>query len=189
MSLYLTGSWEHALLAKVVSQAADIAQQEGGYLGRTAIQKIAYFLQVLGVPMGYRFEVCHYGPFCASILGDLEWLLADSAIRDSSTDPGKYSKYVPGPVCNELIEKHATKLKKYEATLTSTVQALLPLKPDHLELIATLDYAFRETKAMAGKKPARQNVIARFREFKGQKFSEVDIAKTYDQLEGAGLFD
>ena len=90
---------------------------------------------------------------------------------------------------SELIAKHAAKLKKYEDTLTSTVRALLPLKPDHLELVATLDYAFRELKATAGKKPVRQNVIARFREFKGPKFSDEDIAKTYDQLEAAGLFD
>jgi uncharacterized protein len=189
MSLYLTGSWEHALLAKIVSQAANIAQREGGCLGRTAIQKIVYFLQVLDVPMRYRFEVYHYGPFCAAIVGDLEWLVADAAINDHSTDPGKYSKYLPGAACIELIEKHAAKLEKYEDTLTSTVQALLPLKPDHLELIATLDYAFRETKATAGKKPARKNVIARFREFKGNKFNDEDIAKTYAQLEGAGLFD
>src|SRR5260370_38492954 len=147
MSLYLTGTWEHALLAKVVSQAVIVAQQEGGYLGSTAIQKIVYFLQVLDVPMRYRFEVYHYGPFCASILGDLEWLLADEAIADSSTDPTTYSKYTPGPSCNELISNHSAKLKKYQDTLTSTVKALLPLKPDHLELVATLDYAFRELKA------------------------------------------
>jgi uncharacterized protein YwgA len=189
MSLYLTGTWEHALLAKVVSQAARIAQKEGYFLGRTAIQKIVYFLQVLDVPMRYRFEVYHYGPFCASILGDLEWLLADGAIADDSTDPKKYSKYTPGSVCEELIAKHAAKFEKYEETLKSTVKALLPLNPDHLELVATLDYAFRELKATARKKPVRQNVIARFREFKGAKFTDEDIAKTYDQLEAAGLFD
>jgi hypothetical protein len=65
----------------------------------------------------------------------------------------------------------------------------LPLKPDHLELVATLDYAFREVKATAGKKPARQDVVARFREFKGAKFTDRDITETYNQLEAAGLFD
>jgi uncharacterized protein YwgA len=77
MSLFLTRTWEHALLAKVVKEATAVAPKEGGYLGRTAIQKIVYFLQVLDVPMRYRFEVCHYGPFCTTILGDLEWLMAD----------------------------------------------------------------------------------------------------------------
>ena len=44
MSLFLTRTWEHALLAKVVKEAADVAQKHGGYLGRTAIQKIVYFM-------------------------------------------------------------------------------------------------------------------------------------------------
>ena len=107
MSLFLSRTWEHALLAKVVEEAGDIAQQNGGFLGRTAVQKIVYFLQVLEVPMRYRFDVCHYGPFCTSILGDLEWLMADGVITDISTDPGKYSKYTPGPACDELIAKYA----------------------------------------------------------------------------------
>ncbi len=189
MSLFLTGSWEHALLAKVVKEAATVVQREGGYLGRTAIQKILYFLQVLNVPMRYRFDLYHYGPFCMSILGDLDWLIADDVIADSSSDRGKYSKYTPSAACDELIARHGAKLDEYDKTVKTTVEALVPLKPDHLELIATLDYCFREAKATAGKKPARQNVIARFREFKGNKFQDADIAKTYDQLEDAGLFD
>jgi uncharacterized protein len=188
MSLFLTKTWEHALLAQVVKEAATVAQTEGGYLGRTAIQKIIYFLQVQDVPMRYRFEVAHYGPFCNAILGDSEWLAADGVIVESSPKPEKYSKFTPGPACDELIAKHAAKLKQYEETVKSTVKALLPLRPDHLELIATLDYAFRETKAAVGKEPPKEKVIARFREFKGEKFKEKEIADTYDRLEAAGLF-
>jgi uncharacterized protein YwgA len=189
MSLFITRTWEHALLAKVVKEAAAVAQEEGGYLGRTAIQKIVYFLQVLDVPMRYRFDVCHYGPFCTSILGDLEWLMADDVVCDSSPDREKYSKYTPGPACDELLAKHAGKINEYQDTVKSTVKALLPLQPDHLELIATLDYAFREMKATVGKKPTKKKVIARFREFKKEKFKEREIADTYDRLEAAGLFD
>lgn len=189
MSLFLSRTWEHALLAKVVKEAAEVTQNEGGYLGRTAIQKIVYFLQVLNVPMRYRFDVYHYGPFCDRILGDTEWLMADDVIVDSSADKGKYSKFTPGSACDELIAKYSDRLQEHGETIGSTVKALLPLKPDHLELIATLDYAFRETRATAGKKPERRAVVSRFREFKGDKFSEAEIAKTYDQLEGAGLFD
>jgi uncharacterized protein YwgA len=188
MSLFLASTWEHALLATVVKEAADVAEKEGGYLGRTAIQKIVYFLQVLEVPMRYRFEVCHYGPFCNTILGDSEWLVADEVIADISPNPGKYSKFTPGAACDELIALHAEKLKDYEDRVKSTVKALLPLKPDHLELIATLDYSFREVKATLGKKPPKKKVIARFREFKGAKFKDKEIEETYDRLESAGLF-
>jgi uncharacterized protein YwgA len=188
MSLFLTGTWEHALLAKVVKEAAQVAQKEGGYLGRTAIQKIVYFLQVLGVPMRYRFDLYHYGPFCNTILGDSEWLIADGVVVDSSSSPGKYSKLMPGPTCDELLAKYAARLKQYEDTVKDTVSALLPLQPDHLELIATLDYAFRELKATLGKKPPKKKVLARLREFKGEKFKEEEIEDTYRRLEAAGLF-
>src|SRR5258708_37526693 len=117
MSLVLTGTWEHALLAMIAREAAGVSQEQGGYLGRTAMQKIVYFLQVLDVPMRYRFELFHYGPFCQNILGDLEWLIADEVITDISTSPEKYSKYTPGPACEELIAKHAAKLRQYEATV------------------------------------------------------------------------
>jgi uncharacterized protein YwgA len=189
MSLFLSRTWEHALLAKVVQEAATVAQEEGGYLGRTAVQKILYFLQVSGVPMQYRFEVCHYGPFCNAILGDTEWLLADDVIADSSANPEKYSKYTPGPACDELLSKHASRLKEYEGAVKKMVKTLLPLKPDHLELIATLDYAFREMKGTVGKKPNKDSVIDRFREFKGAKFDSKEISDTYDDLESAGLFN
>lgn len=188
MSLFLTRTWEHALLARVVKEAAEVAQKEGGFLGRTAIQKIVYFLQALDVPMRYRFEVCHYGPFCNTILGDTEWLLADDVISEGSPNPEKYSKFAPGRACDELLQMHAEKLKQYDATIKSTVKALLPLKPEHLELIATLDYAFREVKATLGEKPPREKVIGRFREFKGDKFQAKEIEATYNQLESAGLF-
>jgi uncharacterized protein YwgA len=189
MNLLLTGTWEHALLAMVTKEAAEVTRTEGGYLGRTAIQKILYFLQALDVPMRYRFDVYHYGPFCNNILGDIEWLMADDVIVDSSNKPGKYSRYTPGSACEELIDMHADKIRDYREKIKNTVQALLPLEPDHLELIATLDYAFREKKATFGGKPPKDVVISRFREFKGTKFSEMAIYQTYEQLESAGLFD
>jgi hypothetical protein len=44
-------------------------------------------------------------------------------------------------------------------------------------------------KATFGKKPPKKKVFARFKEFKGEKFKEKDIAQTFERLEGAGLFD
>lgn len=188
MNLFLSKTWEHALLARVVKEAAEVAQKEGGNLGRTAIQKILYFLQVLNVPMRYRFDVHHYGPFSDSILGDVEWLTADEVIADNSPNPSRFSRFAPGRTCEDFLQQYLDKLNPYEETIRSTVKALLPLKPDHLELIATLDYSFREMKATEGHKPPKEKVIARFREFKGDKFQSEHIENTFKQLESAGLF-
>jgi uncharacterized protein YwgA len=69
MTLQFTGTWEHALLAATAQAAAESG--DNGYLGRTALQKILYFLQTSGVPMRYRFDIYHYGPYCDRITRDV----------------------------------------------------------------------------------------------------------------------
>jgi hypothetical protein len=43
-----------------------------GHIGRTALMKYMYFLQVVrGVPLGYNFSMYSYGPFDSDVLADL----------------------------------------------------------------------------------------------------------------------
>src|SRR5580704_17837514 len=108
MALQMTGTWEQALLAATAQTAAQIGGQ--GYLGRTALQKILYFLQISGVPMRYRFDIYHYGPYCDRISRDVEWLLADGVLKDVSSNPDKYSNYHTSDAAGELIQKHKAEL-------------------------------------------------------------------------------
>src|ERR1041384_2648386 len=42
------------------------------WIGRTALMKYCYFLQVLrDVPLGYNFTLYSYGPFDSTVLSDL----------------------------------------------------------------------------------------------------------------------
>src|SRR4051812_6896627 len=120
MALVLTGTWEQALL--VVAAEAAAPESTSGYLGRTALQKILYFLQISGVPMRYRFELYHYGPYCDRISRDVELLLADGALKDASSNPEKYSNYRPGVAAGELLQLHQTRLAQHQATITSLVK-------------------------------------------------------------------
>lgn len=45
-------------------QAAAIVRDAGGYIvGRTKLQKIAFFLEAAGVGAGFLFRYKHYGPY------------------------------------------------------------------------------------------------------------------------------
>ena len=179
MSLLYTGSWDHALLAATVKAASDAGAT--GYLGRTAIQKIVYFLQVSGVPMRYSFDIYHYGPYCDRISKDVEWLLADSVLKDGSPDSGKYSNYKPATALDDLLQLHPD-INLHLQTITSVVKTLLPLKPDRLELLATLDYLYRQIKAGGGGGPWKQRVVDKFVEVKKDKFSRDDVTAAYDSM-------
>lgn len=184
MPLLFSGTWEHALLAVTAREAAKTGE---GYLGRTAIQKILYFLQIAGVPMRYAFDIYHYGPYCDRVTRDVELLLADGVLRDASTSPGKYSNYRPAGGADELIESQASVLGPHLKTITTVVQNLLPLEPNHLELLATLDYLYRQLRAGGGAGPWMDRVICRFREVKKDKFPVDEVRAAYDSMVRAGL--
>jgi uncharacterized protein YwgA len=189
MTLLLTGTREQALLAMLVQEASGVIQQGSGYLGRTAIQKMAYFLQVRGVPLRYRFDVHYYGPYCDTVSRDIEWLKADGVVTDDSANQQKYSNYRPGPALGEILTLHQKELGPHRQTVRSVVKALLPLNPERLELIATLHYLYREQKALGRPGPWKDGVVSRFQEVKKDRFPAMAVSRAYDEMAEAGLVE
>ncbi|WP_254509741.1 hypothetical protein [Anatilimnocola floriformis] len=184
MKLVFNHRWEHALLAAVISEAKE--KCPGCFLGRTAIQKILYFLNVLGVPMRYDFDIYHYGPFCSSIMADVDWLIADNVITDGSSQ-GKYSDYRPGPASEELLDKFDSKISEHLPTIQNVVEALGEMSPGDLELIATLDFCYRWVSARGGKGPWKAETVKKFKSIKKDKFTNEEIDHWYGQLVNAEL--
>lgn len=178
MKLFLEHRWEHALIAETVAQAA---KKGNGYLGRTAMQKLLYFMQVLGVPMHYRFEIYHYGPFCSGILQDVDWLVTDEVIEDTSSEE-RYSNYKPGPSFDDLRGRFSDKLDSHVENISEVVDALADLDPNILELIATLHFCFRWVKAQGGAGPWKEKTVSKFKQVKKDKFQDSEIDRWYDRL-------
>jgi len=190
MTLLLADTKDQALLTMVIEEAQKTGADGRGYLGRTALQKIMYFLKVLEVPMSYRFDIHHHGPFCVDILNDAEILIADNVIKDESPDKAKYSDYKTSTSAKELLGKYSEDLDKHRGKVSTIVGAMVPLSPDRLELIATLDYAYRWVRATGGSGPWKKRVMQRFFEIKKDKkdkFPEQEVSQAYDSLVKAGL--
>jgi hypothetical protein len=184
MELTFADTRDQALVALAIQKASA----HSAYLGRTAVQKIVYFLKVADVPMDYRFEIYHYGPFSDALRSDIGWLLADEVISDRSDDPSTHSNYVPGPAFENLMGKYRDDLAHYENTIQAVVSALPLSNSKQMEMIATLDYLYRATKASHPSGPYRDTVISRFQEVKGEKFTKTDIECAYDDMMKAKLF-
>lgn len=187
MSLMFTQTQDQAILAFAIKLAAEVATEKRRYVGRTAIQKIMYFLRVRGVPINYNFDIYHYGPFSEQILWDIDWLLADSVIQDKSKNTDKFSNYAPGNNLTELISLHKEKMQEVESTVQSVVKALIPLSPNDLELIATLDYVYRQEMAKGQTGNLKEQVVSRFREIKKDKFTPELVSRTFDMMAAANL--
>ena len=151
------------------------------------MQKILYFLKSRGFKMGYGFDVYFYGPFCDEILSDAEALIADEVICDNSDNPRKYSNYAPGPACGEILRLHPD-VETLRAEVREVVQTLAPMRPERLELLATLDYLKGWYQVASDTEPLRERVVGRLQELKPGRFPSSDVEKAYDDLERARLF-
>lgn len=186
MSLLLQHRWEHVLIAATVEAASKKCPQCD--IGRTAIQKLLYFMKVLGMPMKYSFDMHHYGPFSQDVMNDVECLLADDVIEDKSQET-RYSNYRPGPGWAVLEGQYEEKLAEYRHIVDNVCEALSDMSPEALELISTLDFSFRWVRARGGNGPWKEAAIDKFKDIKKDKFTDDEIERWYATLVEAGLIE
>lgn len=66
----------------------EIASRHPG-IGKTAMMKITYLMQTLrDVPFGYHFEIYTYGPYCQTVMSDIEYAESIHYIQINSVDYG-----------------------------------------------------------------------------------------------------
>jgi uncharacterized protein len=155
------------------------------YLGRTAMQKLAYFARVLDVPIPCSFGIYTYGPYSDTITFSVESLLADEVLVDRSTNP-KYSNYRIASNSAELLHAYAEEVAPHEDTINRIVETLGRFDPSDLELIATLHFVARRQKQRTGKLNEAA-IMAEFKSIKKNKFTDDAIGTWYKALQQAKL--
>jgi len=161
------------------------AHHPSTYLGRTAMQKLTYFVKVLGAPVPCSFGIYTYGPYSDKVTFAVESLLADDVIEDRSANP-KYSNYRLGPNSGELLSEFANEILPYEGHISRAVKALGAFSPNELELIATLHFIAKRQVQIKGE-TSKSSVVREFKSIKGEKFKDSEINAWYDGLVQAGL--
>lgn len=189
MSLLFTNTYDQALMAKVIAEAQNAAQKEGGFIGRTSVQKLLYFLKILGVPMGYRFRLHHYGPFCAEIMSDVDSLVADEVIRDTASSDAHYSNYIQSINYNELVDKYEGKLREHLEIISAVANAFATFPPEELELLTTIDFLYRSKKATGHQGPFKEFVLKKLKDVKKGKFTDEKSTNYYDLMVKINLIE
>jgi uncharacterized protein YwgA len=157
-----------------------------GYLGRTAIQKLAYFCKVMGVPIPCSFDIYTYGPYSDAVTFSMESLMADDVVVDRSPKPD-YSNYGLGENAAVLLHAFDEEVGPYTSAIDRVVKALGGFKPQELEVIATLHFIAGRQRQVFRREPGKPEVIYEFETIKGEKFTREEIIVWYDALKKAGL--
>ena len=117
----------------------------GTWIGRTALMKYCYFLQVLrDVPLGYNFSLYSYGPFDSAVLSDLGDAEALGIIEETSLLTGYGYKIKNLVSDDDLNELAGSFLKERKADIDWVIRQFGTQSASDLELDSTIIYIDRE---------------------------------------------
>jgi hypothetical protein len=88
-----------------------------------------------------------------------------------------------------FIRSYASALEPHRPTIARVVRGLVPLQPDRLELLATLDYLYRQFKGSGGSGPWKDRVMERFLQVKRDTFARQEVMAAYDSMVRADLVE
>jgi uncharacterized protein len=181
--MFLSDMAADALVARLIKSYKDVS---GRTLGRTILQKLCYFAKASGVPLPFRFEIYHYGPFSQEIFDRVENLLSDAVIEDRSGNPGQ-SNYAPGPNLDLFLNRFAKAIKHHETNLQRVATIFSQLDPSQMELVSTIHYMHSSHREWFKEVPTKEGVVASVLQVKGPKFSQDIVESAYDILSDARL--
>ena len=164
--------WRLALLTTLVKKAPHQT------LGRTAIVKMAYFLQVLrGVPLGYDFRLYTYGPFDSQVLSDLEYAQALKAVEARTVlfSGGYRYDVCPGPSATAVEAQASDRLAQHLSNIEWVIEQFGRYTASELELFSTIVYVDRELGAQGQTDVSVDELVRRVREVKPH-FTEAQVA-------------
>src|SRR6266849_3913424 len=99
---------EKKWLDRIGLMAALVERAPAQTLGRTAVMKLAYFLQVLQkVPLGYNFRLHTYGPSDSDVLDDLGYAAIFGAVTEKTIIQNEGYRYEirPGERCAQAQKR------------------------------------------------------------------------------------
>jgi uncharacterized protein YwgA len=170
-----------SLLSELVAQAPN-------KLGRTAIMKLAYFLQTLkGVPLEYDFKLYTYGPFQSDVLNDVSQLESLGALKSEmiSFASGYGYEFTVGTKRENLLKLTGNPQDTYQEEIKWVLEEFGGKKAGDLELLSTIVFADQE--AAQKKKPiSHQDLARQVKEIK-QRFTEDYILQKIKDLDAKGI--
>jgi uncharacterized protein YwgA len=183
MALLFSNDLNSAFLTEIVRAFQQLHGKH--YLGRTAMQKLAYFSQALGVPIPCSFEIYNFGPYSDTITFTVESMIADEIIEDISTNQ-KYSNYRLKPGSPEFDKEIVSSVAPYKQKIAKVVNLLGKFESAQLELLATLHFIAKKIQSLGGE-ATKDAVVTQFFSIKKDKFPKDTVSSWYDSLKTANL--
>jgi O-acetyl-ADP-ribose deacetylase (regulator of RNase III)/uncharacterized protein YwgA len=158
-------------------------------LGRIALQKVAYFSMVAGIPLGIDFERGSYGPFAPALKRILTALTNNGLVAESRM--GRMLATVPGATYRDGVRSFDSRDVPWRSGVAEVVNLVFGLDSRAIEVLATVLYVHREF-ARGSASPSRLGITAEVLAWKQRRrppFSENEVDVSLERLGVGGWLD
>jgi uncharacterized protein len=173
--LIVGGNVAEQMRVDAIVSLVQAVQNKTDQLGKIQLQKLVYFLQETGVPLGYKFEIYHYGPYSFE-LSDQMSSLDSLGVLSINSDPSGYG-------FNIKVGTHGAKYKidkKYSPKVEYIAKAFGSETPAKLEVKSTAHFVSKVLRKQ-GKNLPEALIVAKVKELK-PKFTDRFISDCYQEL-------
>lgn len=150
--------------------------------GKKAFQKIIYFLEENGIPLGYSYRWWIYGPYSRELDIDLRLLIFENKV-DYITSQIPYILIKKNS--NEILLPHTIK-NKIDSILSELNTISNNMEPLKLELAASIHFILNTLELTETEKINEVKKIIKRR--KNEKFTDNEIQDMYYKLKNSKLF-
>jgi O-acetyl-ADP-ribose deacetylase (regulator of RNase III) len=159
-------------------------------VGRTRLQKLAYFATVAGVPTGLEFVEGSYGPFARDLTRLLSRLVNNGVLTEVRL--GRMLAVRPGPAFEDTFGRHQGTIASYETTIQRATDLLARLDSQRTEIAATVHFAAASLTGQLGRRPTEGEVLEKVRRWKWQRrppVADVEVVTAMRDLAALGWIE
>ena len=153
-------------------------QYDGADLGKKAAQKLFYFFERKGIDLNLRYGIHYYGPYSAKLEDAMYELEGEGYL---SIDISKSTHIISA---GRKAVQEGCLPEEEEIIAKQVLQTFAHRKPLELEALSTMDYI---ANSILPKDASDEDIIAKFKEIKAEKFKESVIEQTLEELKELGL--
>ena len=153
----------------------ELVKETRQRLGKVQVQKLIYFAQQSGVPLEYKYEMYHYGPYSFELARQLDSLDSLGVLTVQSDPSGFGFDISAGKFADKFVLS-----PKFKKKITDIISQFGLSSPAQLEVKATVHFVHSVMK----NKGTKADVINKVRALK-PRFTDKFVKDCYGELERA----
>jgi O-acetyl-ADP-ribose deacetylase (regulator of RNase III) len=141
-------------------------------IGRTRLQKLAYFADAAGIPAGLDFMEASYGPYAQGLAPALSHLVNNGVLSESRA--GRMLAVRPGPSFDDATTTYGATISAHGRAIDRVTTLLARLDSGETELAASVHFAATALRSELGRVPSEGEVLKKVQHWKRRRTPPLD---------------